>query len=161
MKILSILKFNKMKKTKFNIQTKTMFLLFFTIMILLTVDSYAKKFSFLSSAVVPAARGYVKVTRDKNKNYDIQVQVLDLAEVNRLQPSKHAYVVWILTDKEIMKNLGRLNSQPNQGSKQLKASFETLSSSKPIKIFITAEDEAGAQSPSEQVILTTDRFLLD
>ena len=130
-------------------------------MILVSLDSYAKKITFLASSAVPAARGYIKVTRDKNKNYVIQVQVLDLAEVNRLQPSKHAYVVWILTDKEIIKNLGRLNSQPNQGSKQLKASFETLSSSKPIKIFITAEDDAGAQNPNEQVILTTDRFLLD
>lgn len=36
-----------------------------------------------------------------------------------------------------------------------------VSSLKPIKIFITAEDEAGAQSPGEQVILTTDRFLFD
>ncbi len=144
-----------------NILTKKIVFLFFAIMILLTVDSYAKKIVFLSSSITPAARGYVKVTRDKNLNYDIQVQVLDLAEVNRLQPSRHAYVVWILTDKEIIKNLGRLNSQPNQGSKQLKASFETLSSSKPIKIFITAEDETSAQSPSEQVILTTDRFLLD
>ena len=74
-------------------------------MIMVSLDSYAKKITFLSSSVVPAARGYVKVTRDKNENYVIQVQVLDLAEVNRLQPSKHAYVVWILTDKEIINNL--------------------------------------------------------
>jgi hypothetical protein len=150
-----------MKKARLNILTKKIFLLFFIAMIMVSLDSYAKKITFLSSSVVPAARGYVKVTRDKNKNYVIQVQVLDLAEVNRLQPSKHAYVVWILTDKEIINNLGRLSSQPNQGSKQLKASFETLSSSRPIKIFITAEDDAGAQNPNDQVILTTDRFLLD
>jgi hypothetical protein len=160
-KIHSQLNLKKMKKARLNILTKKMFLLFFIAMILVSLDSYAKKITFLASSAVPAARGYIKVTRDKNKNYVIQVQVLDLAEVNRLQPSKHAYVVWILTDKEIIKNLGRLNSQPNQGSKQLKASFETLSSSKPIKIFITAEDDAGAQNPNEQVILTTDRFLLD
>jgi hypothetical protein len=130
-------------------------------MILLSFDSYAKKFSFLSSSIVPAARGYVRVTRDKNKNYIIQIQVSNLAEVNRLQPAKRAYVVWMITDQEITKNIGQLNSATTFLSTKLKANYETSSSSKPIKIFITAEDDAGTQSPNEQVILSTDRFFLD
>ena len=119
---------------------------------------FAKKFGFLSSSVVPAARGYVKVKRDNNENYIIRVQISNLAEVNRLQPSKHAYVVWMVTDREITKNLGQIISSTTFLSTKLKASYETSSSSKPIKIFITAEDDAGTQSPNEQVILTTDRF---
>jgi len=150
-----------MKKIRLNTLTKNLFLLFLTIMILPSFDSYAKKFSFLSSSVVPAARGYVKVKRDNNKNYIIQVQVSNLAEVNRLQPSKHAYVIWMITDQEITKNIGQLNSSTTFLSTKLKAYYETASSSKPIKIFITAEDDAGTQSPNEQVILSTDRFFLD
>jgi hypothetical protein len=150
-----------MKKTRVNTLTKKLILLLFSVMILLSLDSYAKKFSFLSSSVVPAARGYIKVKRDDNKNYVIQVKVSNLAEVNRLQPSKHAYVIWMITDQEITKNIGQLNSATTPLSTKLKASYETSSSSKPIKIFITAEDDAGTQSPSEQVILTTDRFFLD
>jgi hypothetical protein len=135
-----------MKETKLSILMKNLF---------------AKKVGFLSSSIVPAARGYVKVKRDINENYIIQVKISNLAEVNRLQPSKHAYVVWMITDHEITRSIGQIISSTTFLSTKLKASFQKVSSSKPIKIFITAEDEAGAQSPNEQVILTTDRFLLD
>jgi hypothetical protein len=150
-----------MKKSRVNNLKKNLFLLFLTIMILPSIDSYAKKFSFLSSAIVPAARGYVKVTRDNNENYIIQLEVSNLAEVNRLQPSKHAYVVWMITDQEITKNIGQITSSTTFLSSKLKASYKTSSSSKPIKIFITAEDDAGTQSPNEQIILSTDRFFVD
>jgi hypothetical protein len=150
-----------MKATKLNTLIKNLFLLFFSIMILHSFDSYAKKFIFLSSAIVPAARGYAKVTRDNNKNYIIEVQVSNLSEVNRLQPAKRAYVVWMISDQEITKNIGQLNSATTFLSTKLKADYKTASSSKPIKIFITAEDDAGTQSPGEQLILSTDRFFLD
>ena len=135
-----------MKETKLSIRMKNLF---------------AKKIGFLSSSIVPAARGYVKVKRDIYENYLIQVKISNLAEVNRLQPSKQAYVVWMITDHEITVNIGQIISSTTFLSTKLKASFQKVSSSKPIKIFITAEDEAGAQSPNEQVILTTDRFYSD
>jgi hypothetical protein len=52
-----------------------------------------------------------------------------------------------------MKNIGRVNS-----SNKLKVSFETVSSFKPIKIFITAEDDEDVQYPGQQVVLSTDKF---
>jgi hypothetical protein len=122
---------------------------------------FAKKVGFLSSSVVPAARGYIKVKRDNNENYIIRVQVSNLAEVYRLQPSKQAYVVWMVTDREITKNIGQINSSTTFLSTKLKASFKKVSSSKPIKIFITAEEDASTQTPIEQVVLSTDRFYLD
>ena len=66
----------------------------------------------------------------------------------------------MVTDREITKNVGQLNSSRGIMSKQLKGSFKTVSSSRPIKIFITAEDDAGIQYPGAQVILTTDKFEL-
>jgi hypothetical protein len=135
-----------MKETKLSILMKNLF---------------AKKVGFLSSSIVPAARGYIKVKRDINENYLIQVKISNLAEVNRLQPSKQVYVVWMITDHELIVNIGQIISSTTFLSTKLKASFKKVSASKPIKIFITAEEEAGAQSPNEQVILTTDRFLLD
>jgi hypothetical protein len=134
-----------MKVTKFDTLIKNLF---------------AKKIVFLSSAVVPAARGYVKVKRDNNENYIIQVQISNLAEVNRLQPSKQVYVVWMITDREITRNIGQINSSITYLSTKLKASFKKVSSSKPIKIFITAEEGASTQTPNEQVVLSTDRFYL-
>ena len=132
-----------------------------TTLSILMKNLFVKKVGFLSSSIVPAARGYVKVKRDINKNYVISVKISNLAEVNRLQPSKQVYVVWMITDHEIMKSIGPIISSTTFLSTKLKASFQKVSSFKPLKIFITAEDEAGAQSPNEQVILTTDRFLLD
>jgi hypothetical protein len=128
---------------------------------ILMKNLFAKEVVFLSSSIVPAARGYVKVIRDNNENYIIQVKISNLAEVNRLQPSKQVYVVWMVTDHEITRSIGQIISSTTFLSTKLKASFKMVSSLKPIKIFITAEDEAGAQSPGEQVILTTDRFLFD
>jgi hypothetical protein len=134
-----------MKETKFSILMKNLF---------------AAKVEFLSSSIVPAARGFVRVKRDMNENYIIQVKISNLAEVNRLQPSKQAYVVWMITDHEITKNIGQIISSTTFLSTKLKASFRKVSSSKPIKIFITAEAEADAQTPDEQLVLSTDRFLM-
>ena len=134
-----------MKATKFGILMKNLF---------------AKKVGFLSSSIVPAARGYIKVKRDFNENYLIQVKISNLAEVNRLQPSKQVYVVWMLTDHEITVNIGQINSSTTFLSTKLKASFKSVSASKPIKIFITAEEDPSTQSPDERIILSTDRFYL-
>ena len=67
----------------------------------------------------------------------------------------------MITDHEITVNTGQINSSTTFLSTKLKASFLKVSASKPIKIFITAEEDAITQTPNEQVILTTDRFLLD
>lgn len=126
-------------------------------MIAFSFVSCARNFNFITSSVVPAARGNVKVTEDKNKNYVILVQIQNLTEVERLQPSKKTYIVWMVTDQEITKNIGQLNSSTSLFSKQLKATLKTVSSTKPIKIFITAEDDASVQYPGSQ-ILSTNRF---
>lgn len=120
--------------------------------------SCAKKASFQTSSVVPAARGDVKVKKDDNNNYHIKIKISGLAEASRLEPAKQVYVVWLESDEHKINNLGRINSSSTLLSKSLKASFETVSSVKPIKIFITAEDEAGVQYPGSNVILATSNF---
>ncbi len=129
-----------------------------TLVMMISFTSCSKKVSFLNSSVVPAARGYVELRTDKNKNNVIEVHVTDLAEVQRLQPAKLTYVVWMVTDEDITKNLGQLKSSSSMMSRLLKASFETVSSFKPTKIFITAEDDASTQYPGPQVVLSTDTF---
>ncbi len=57
-----------------------------------------------------------------------------LAEVEKLQISKHNYVVWMETDQEKTENLGQLNSSSGFFSKKMKASLETRSSYKPAQI---------------------------
>ena len=143
-----------MKNEKINF----LFNIFLIVVILFSLNSCAKKTAFLTSAIVPAARGDVKVNKDKNMNYVIQVNISELAEVSRLSPPKQSYVIWLVTDEGVTKNIGKINSKMSGMSKQLNASFETVSAFKPSKIFVTAEDDADTQFPNSQIILSTDKF---
>jgi hypothetical protein len=149
-----------MKATIFKNMIKNIFPGIFIIMIMFSFNSCGKTVSFLTSSVVPAARGTVKVKLDDNKNYKIQISLTDLAEVTRLEPSKLTYLVWMETADELTKNIGQLNSSKGFLSKQLKGTFETVTPLKPIKIFITAEDDPTIQYPGTMVVLSTDRFYL-
>src|SRR5665647_436240 len=123
-----------MKTLKSNSLLIKIFLGIFVFLFLFSVDSSAKKVWFLNSAVVPAARGYVKIKRDHNLNYVINIHVSDLAEVYRLKPSKLTYIVWMVTDEGITKNMGQMDSSIGFLSKKLKASFETATSFKPVQL---------------------------
>lgn len=142
-----------MKRTGLSVLTKNAFLSIMMTMTVFLFTSCAHKISFLTSSVVPAARGGVKIKKDKNKNSVIQIHLSNLAEANRLTPPRKTYVVWMQTSEERTENIGQIKSLKN-----LNASFETTSSSYPIKIFITAEDDASIQYPSTQMVLTTNRF---
>ena len=147
-----------MNTLRLNAMGTRFFLGILVMMLLFSTELQAKKVRFLVSDVVPAARGFAKVTRDKNRNYEIKIKLSDLAEVQRLNPSKLSYVVWIVTDRDVTKNIGQIESSTKILSTKLKASFETVSSFKPIQIFITTEDDASVQSPGAQVVLTTNKF---
>ena len=147
-----------MATLKLNTLTNKVFLGVFALLILLSVNVSAKKVKFLTSTVVPAARGYVKINRDKNLNYVISISISNLAEVYRLEPSKLTYVVWLITEDEITMNMGKINSTTGFLSKKLKATFETVTSLKPVKIFITAEDDPSRQYPGMELVLSTSKF---
>ncbi|MBA2500887.1 MAG: hypothetical protein H0V30_14270 [Chitinophagaceae bacterium] len=114
--------------------------------------------SFQTSSVVPSAEGSVKVKKDNNNNYSIDLNVIRLADPKRLEPSKSTYVVWIETAENGSKNIGSLNTSSSMFSKTLKSSLKTVSPFKPVSLFITAEDNADIQYPGSQVVLRTDRF---
>lgn len=147
-----------MKSQKFRNIKKLGLLALLAMIIVLPFTSCSRKIVFQNSSVVPAAQGTVKVKNDKNKNYVIKVEVSDLADVSRLQPPKKTYVVWMETDQGKTENLGQLLSSSGFMSKQLKGSLETVSSFKPAKIYITAEDDASIQYPGRQLILSTTSF---
>lgn len=141
-----------------NTLTNKIFIGAFALLILFSFDVSAKKVKFLTSTLVPAARGYVKINRDKNLNYNLSIKISNLAEAFRLEPSKLNYIVWMVTDDETTMNMGKIKSTVGFLSKDLKAKFETVTSLKPVKIFITAEDDPGRQYPGKEIALTTNRF---
>jgi len=148
-----------MKKNKgLNVFAKSAVAITLIFMMLGSFISCTKKTEFLISSVVPAARGFVKVKQDKNKNYSIQIHVSDLAEVERLDTLKLSYVAWIETENASYKNIGQLISSASGFSKQYKANLVTVSSFQPLKVFITAEDDINVQIPDRKVVLTTDWF---
>ena len=147
-----------MKTGKLKSLTKSIFLGIFLMAMVIPFTSCAKKIKFINSTVVPAAKGYVKVKKDKNMNYIVKVEVSDLAEVERVQSTKTTYVVWMETDRGNSENLGQLKSSTSFLSKRHTASLETASSYRPVKIFITTEEGINVQYPGRQVVLTTENF---
>ena len=117
--------------------------------------SCSTKLNFLTSSVVPAAQGAVKISKDENKNYEINIKIENLADPSRLQPKKDLYVVWLVTSDKVTKNIGRLNSSKGFFSGALEGKLTTVSPVKPDHVFITAENSADVQYPVGTVVLTT------
>lgn len=147
-----------MKTIKLHAPVYKIFLGVFILLFLLAVDASAKKVKFLQSTIAPPARGYVKINKDNNQNNTIKIALFDLAEVSALTPPKLNYIVWMVTEDQLTKNIGKIESTTGFLSKKLKATFETSTPFKPIKIFISAEDDASGQYPGEQIVLSTKAF---
>lgn len=143
-----------MKTLKITIGIKQIILISFLSLFVLSITSCSKKTMFQTSSVIPAARGEVVVKKDKNKNFHIELELSYLAEPNRLSPAKNTYVVWMVSDEsEIPINLGQV-----VGTSKLNVKFETVTSSKPKRIFVTAENDASIQYPGNMLVLETDNF---
>ena len=84
--------------------------------------------------------------------------MVNLAGPDKLQPAKKTYVVWIETAGNGIKNIGQIKTSSSFLSKKLKASFQTVSSFNPVKVYITAEDDASILYPSGVTVLSTNNF---
>lgn len=153
----SFIIFTTINRMKTKLLKSTFLVLAASVILLMTMSSCAVKTRFLTSEIVPAAQGTVQIKVDKNKNYVIVIEMSNLSPSTRLTPPRNAYVVWMINSDNNTLNLGQINSSENFMSNNLTAKFETVSSSRPVKVFITAENEPGVNYPSfSEVILTTD-----
>jgi len=121
-------------------------------------SSSAQKIAFNTSTIEPSAEGNVKVKKDKNGNYNIEMEIANLADPSKLTPAKKGYVVWLETKEKGAKNAGQIHSSSSLFSKAKKASFSTVSPDKPVRIFISAEDDIGKEQPGNVIVLTTNNF---
>ena len=119
------------------------------------ISSCARKMNFAKSPVVPAATGSVKIKNDNNNNYAVTVKTLNLAEPKDLTPSRNTYVVWMEGDNNNITNLGQINTSSGMFSKALKGELKATATTKPHRIFITAENDGSVQYPGTQMVLTT------
>lgn len=137
---------------------KKYFLFVAAAIILFSICSCAQEASFLTSSVVPAAQGSVKVKKDNNNNYLIKIHIINLADPTRLTPPRRVYVVWMVSLDNAPQNIGEIVTSTKFLNNKLQADFESVSPKKPFKIFITAENDPGIQNSYSEVILTTNNF---
>ena len=126
------------------------------IAIVLLSSCSTSKYNFLTSSVVPAAEGKVKVKKDVNNNYKIDLNVVRLAEAKRLNPPREMYIVWMETEQNGRKNIGQLKTSSGLFTKTLKSSLKTVTPFKPTGFFISAEDDSSIQYPGGQVVIRTE-----
>lgn len=117
------------------------------------VTACSRNIVFPVSEVVPAAEAVLKVDENDNNDYQLELEVENLASADRLTPSRRYYVVWMVSKKNGTINLGNLDiNRKNKGS------LETSTPYEPIRVFITAEDDKTPVVPSTQVILDSGKF---
>ena len=121
-------------------------------------SSCSKKIIFPTSSIAPAEVGRVKIKKDNNNNYAIQVNIENLPDVKRLSPPRNYYVVWIETRNNGIKKLGRIVSSKGFLSSKMKASLNAVSPDKPKRVFITAENDEYIRYPGNMVVLDTGNF---
>ena len=62
------------------------------------------------------------------------------------------------TEQNTVINIGQVRSKTKTFSNHLKVEFNTISSMKPVRIFITAEEDGAVSFPGSLLVLTTDNF---
>lgn len=122
------------------------------------IVSCATRAKFTPSTIVPGATGDIKVKKDNNNNYSIDIEMDNLAEPNQLAQPQNVYVVWAEGENSTMQNLGQLKTSTGLLTGKLKAELETVTPFKPRRIFITGEQTATVQYPSNYIILTSTSF---
>ena len=104
----------------------------------------------------PESKSQLLVKRDANNNYVIQIDLINLAKLNKSIPTKGAYMVWMLSDNNSTTNLGIITNEMLDLSKNSKPVFEGITKLKPLKVFITEEDNAAAKKPGQNTVWTAD-----
>ena len=97
---------------------------------------------------VPGAMGKARLSKEKNGNLKLKVEVHHLAKPGALTPSRQNYVVWTEARGKSPENRGVLKVND-----KLEGNFEDTVSNEDFEIFITAEDNAKIDVPTEPRLL--------
>ncbi len=116
------------------------------------ISGCGNKVVFQTSKITPAAEGEAKVKELKNGNYSVEIKVKNLAESDRLNPSRKYYVVWNQGKKGTY-NLGQIKL-----NKDMEGYLETETTYSPKRILISAENDDKATKPGKQIVLRSKKF---
>ena len=98
--------------------------------------------------VDPSADARVEYHTDRNGNTTVFVSAHHLAPASQLTPPKTVYVVWIQRPGRDPENLGALKVNEHQ-----EATIKATTPYKQFDVFVTAEDNDRAQTPSTMEVL--------
>ena len=101
------------------------------------------------SPALPATSGSMGVSHDTSGTTYINLQVKHLASSDSLQPAKAAYVVWVQPPGQPAQNHGVLQVNDKQEAK-----YSTTTKERNFDVFVTAEDNPRATSPTGPRLLS-------
>ncbi|RPJ60939.1 MAG: hypothetical protein EHM23_08670 [Acidobacteria bacterium] len=110
----------------------------------------ANKTPLVSTPVVPAAVGEVKLSTDDNNNTKVKVEVKYLAPPSALSPPRNAYVVWTWTGSGNPEKQGVLQIGDNR-----KGEIEFITPAQNFDVIVTAEESADVRYPSSTIAMQT------
>lgn len=110
---------------------------------------WAKTYHMTSMTTVPAAAGEVNVSKEKNGNIEVDVNVMHLAKPGMLTPSASVYVVWLEQEGSQPQSQGQLRIGDD-----LKGELKSTTTLNNFRVIVTAETDAETKTPSDQVVLT-------
>lgn len=113
-----------------------------SLVLLMLFASCASTKTFPVSDLAPAAEITVKQKTNNKDNNEISVKAKYLASPERVSNSATAYVVWLVSEENGVKNIGALYNENGEDSE-----LKTITSFVGSEIFITAEKEAGISQP--------------
>ncbi|MCJ7468151.1 MAG: hypothetical protein MUO53_15845 [Maribacter sp.] len=113
-----------------------------SLVLLMLFASCASTKTFPVSDLAPAAEITVKQKTNNKDNNEISVKAKYLASPERVSNSATAYVVWLVSEENGVKNIGALYNENGEDSE-----LKTITSFVGSEIFITAEKEAGISHP--------------
>ena len=108
----------------------------------------ASEVRLTADSSIPAAAGKARLSKEKNGNLKLKVEVYHLAKPGALTPSRQSYVVWTQARGKNPENRGALKVND-----KLEGKFEDTVTNGDFEIFITAEDNSRADVPSEVKLL--------
>ena len=114
----------------------------------LSVLAAASDVRLTADPSIPAAMGKAHLSKEKNGNLKLKVEVNHLAKPGALTPSRQSYVVWTQARGKEPQNRGVLKV-----NNKLEGTFEDTVSNEDFDIFITAEDNPRVEFPSEPRLL--------
>jgi hypothetical protein len=112
------------------------------IVAIVSMTSCFKTVKFPVSQATPAADITATTKKQGSSNYLVKITANNLADSERLIPSKKIYVIWAVSESGVTRNVGHF-IQKNAVMSTYKASFPY----KPVEIFITAEVEEDLCKP--------------